>query len=537
MKKQVILKMILVIAVMFGIVFRFVALDKKAYWFDETFTSLRVSGFTDSEAVDTYRATTNVATVGELRKFQLPQPDRGVGYTVRGLALEEPQNPPLYFAAAKLWADAFGGSVYSMRLFPTLLSLFVLPCVYWLCLELFESQLIGWIAVSLMSISPFYILLAQTARPQSLWTATIIFSSAALLRAIRKGSYSSWVLYSVILIINLYTFVLSGLFIVGFGLYVLILERFRLTKTVVACAISSSVAALAFVPWAIILYTSRSNVAATTHWTDSKLTFLELFRAWGMGLTRLFFDINNQSDDSVVQLLPLLIVMPLLLTLFSYSAFCLHRDSRRRSWIFIFLLMGSTLLPLVLADLLRGGGRLSAAHRYLIPGYVGIQLTISFLLGQKLSTECNPRRQTAWQFLTFLVIFLGLASSAASSRAESWWNKDPDGSNREIARIVNRSNAPLVISDGWMGHLFSVASYLNDTVKLRIEPLCYVCTSAPVRQPFPIITSGFTDVFYFHPGWEPGAFTDLQKLSELGILQPVVSQHNRVVLWKLAKVQ
>ena len=532
MRQSPILALAIVAAVVLGVFFRFFNLDKKAYWFDETFTSLRISGSTDREVVEKYRGRTEIVPASELRKFQSTRPDRTVIDTVKGLAIEEPQNPPLYFVAAKLWADLVGGSVYSTRLLTVLFSLLVLPLVYWLCLELFKSPLIGWIAVSLTSISPFYILLAQTARPQSLWTGGIIFSSAALLRAIRKESYPAWTLYGVGLVVSLYTFVLSGLFIIGFGLYVVALERYRLTKTLVAFVLSSSVAFLAFIPWAVVLYTSQFNASATTNWTDSKLTFFELFRAWVMGFTRTFFDTNNQSDDSVFQLLPLLIVSMLLLILLAYSAYFLYRKSPRRVWLFIFLLVGSTFLPLALIDLLKGGGRLSAVHRYLIPAYVGIQLMISFMLGQKLSSEFDSRRQKVWQILTLLVIFLGVVSCAVSSRADSWWNKDPDGLNPEIARIINRSTVPLVISDGWLGHVFSLSSSLSETVKLRIEPRCYVCANVFAQRKFPIIASGFTDVFYFHPGWEPEAYSDVKTLSESGDLQPLVLQHNHVVLWK-----
>ena len=42
----------LVIIVVLGLFFRFINLDKKVYWFDETYTSLRVSGFTQEEVVD-----------------------------------------------------------------------------------------------------------------------------------------------------------------------------------------------------------------------------------------------------------------------------------------------------------------------------------------------------------------------------------------------------------------------------------------------------------------------------------------------------
>ncbi|HVR56229.1 MAG TPA: glycosyltransferase family 39 protein [Pseudolabrys sp.] len=536
MRRQHILTLAIATAVILGTFFRFFALDKKAYWFDETFTSLRIAGFTDREVVEKYRGIDRVVPASELKEFQSTQSGRTIMDTVKGLAVEEPQNPPLYYVAAKLWADVAGSSVYSTRLLPAILSLLVLPLAYWLCLELFGSALVGWIAVSLMALSPFYVLLAQTARPQSFWTVTIIFTAAALLRAMRPGRHSFWLVYALGLAASFYTFVLSGLFLVGFGLYVIIQEGFRLTKNVVSFSVSTAAALLAFAPWLIILYQSRLNVLATTSWVDSKITLFELLQSWLVGFVRLFFDINNQSGDSFVQLLPFLAVLPLLLVLFGYSVYFLCRDSPRRVWTFVFCLIGASIVPLVLVDIWKGGGRMSAANRYFIPAYVGIQISLAYLLGTKLMKDAGTARQSVWQGIGVLIGLLGIVSCVISSRTVSWWNKDPEGMNLEIASIINRSEKALVISDGWMGHLFSLNVGLNDRVNLQIEPLCYVCSNFNVASVEPVIMDNSGEVFYFHPGWEPSPYKDLIKaLALAGNLQPITRQHGRVVLWKLIR--
>ncbi len=43
------LRFIIVMLLMVGIFFRFFNLDRKVYWHDETFTSLRISGYTVNE--------------------------------------------------------------------------------------------------------------------------------------------------------------------------------------------------------------------------------------------------------------------------------------------------------------------------------------------------------------------------------------------------------------------------------------------------------------------------------------------------------
>jgi uncharacterized membrane protein len=527
-------KFVMLIAISLGVFFRLFNIDGKSYWFDETFTSLRISGFTDSEAVRRFSGVDDFVRSGELRAFQSWQPSRTVIDTISGLATEEPQNPPLYYLAAKLWAEEAGNSVFSTRLLAAIFSLLSLPLAYWLCLELFGSPVVGWVAVAIMALSPFYVLLAQTARPQSLWTAVTLFTSAALLRAMRSKRYGFWIAYGFGAVASLYTFVLSALFLLGFSLYVLMQEGWKLTRKTVAFAVSTATAFLVFVPWLITLYHSRSNVAATTNWVDSKLTVVQWTRAWLIGFVRLFFDINNQSGESIFQLLPTALVLSFLVFLFGYAALVLYREAPRAAWLFIFILVGSAMAPLVVVDLLRGGGRLAAANRYLIPGYLGLQLALAFLFAQKLFCE-RQLLGMIWPAQVLLVFFLGVLSCGISSRAESWWNKDPDGKNREIARIVNGSTKPLVISDGWLGHLFSLSSYLNDDVTLRIEPRCYVCRWDVDQRSFPTVKGEFTDIFYFHPGWEPRSYSNVLELSEAGVLQPLISQGGQVAFWKLTK--
>jgi uncharacterized membrane protein len=524
----------LIVAVVAGVFFRFLHLDTKAYWFDETFTSLRISGHTDRELLQNVQASGGVMTPGELRKFQTPQPHRTVVDTVRGLAIEEPQNPPLYFAAARLWASLAGGSIAATRFLPALLSLLVLPAIYWLCLELFASARVGWTAVAIVSLSPLHVLFAQTARPQSLWTAIILLSSAALLWALRTGRILAWAVYTLCVAIALYTFILSGLVILGFGLYVLIMSSFRVTRSAIAFVVSSVVAALAFVPWALVLYEARSNVAATTNWTNSKLSLFELVRSWVMGIVRLFFDVDNQSGDSALHLLPIIILLPLLLILIAYSLYSVCGATPRRTWLFILLLIGSSFLPLAVPDLINGGTRMSAAQRYLIPAYLGLQLAVAFTLAQKMFGDPAGARQGPWRGAGLLILLLGGLSCWVSSLSETWWNKDPDGINPEIARRINTSTSPLVLSDGWMGHVLSLSWLLRDDVKLKIEPLCYVCSGFDLSHGRPVIPDGVGDVFYFHPGWEPPSYLPaFTKSVDYGSIHPLLLQRGRTVLWRV----
>ncbi|MFO5494734.1 MAG: glycosyltransferase family 39 protein, partial [Cuspidothrix sp.] len=153
--------------------------------------------------------------VRDLQKFQHLNPKKGLIDTVNGLALEEPQITPLYFVILRLWTELFGSSVALTRSLSAVISLLTLPCIYWLCQELFESPLVGWMSVVLVAVSPYHVLFAQDARMYSLWTVTTLLSSASLLRAMRIKTRTGWAIYTVTLVLGLYTHLLTLLTAIG----------------------------------------------------------------------------------------------------------------------------------------------------------------------------------------------------------------------------------------------------------------------------------------------------------------------------------
>jgi Predicted membrane protein len=63
------LRFLIVVVLVMGIFFRFVNLDRKFYWIDETYTSLRVSGYTEAEMLKqiSYQ---KIISPSDLQKYQ-----------------------------------------------------------------------------------------------------------------------------------------------------------------------------------------------------------------------------------------------------------------------------------------------------------------------------------------------------------------------------------------------------------------------------------------------------------------------------------
>ena len=194
-KKNNVRKLIAVLLVI-GIFFRFYNLDQKVYWYDETMTSLRISGYTSTDLVEEVYNGEVISVENLLQTYQYPNNTKNLNDSIKALAAH-PEHSPLYYLMARFWLQTFGNSIFNIRLLSAFISLLVFPAIYWLCLELFNSQLISWAAVSLIAISPFHVLYAQEAREYSLWTASILVSCAAILWAIRRKKILPWITYGI----------------------------------------------------------------------------------------------------------------------------------------------------------------------------------------------------------------------------------------------------------------------------------------------------------------------------------------------------
>ncbi|MEG5033117.1 glycosyltransferase family 39 protein [Microcoleus sp. AT3-D2] len=255
------LKFLIVVILITGIWFRFTNLDSKVYSFDESITSLRISGYTWTEMVQQDFQGKTISVADLQRKYQQINAEKGWLDTVKGLATEEPQLSPLYFIFARFWVQLFGPQVATVRSLSALISLLVFPSIYWLCWELFRSASVGWIAVTIVAVSPFHVLYAQEARPYMMFAVLVLLSNAILLRAIAlqnspatsKLSKAVWSIYAIALSFGLYSSLLFFLVVFAHGIYVIITENWRFGKTLIAYLLASAAAITIFAPWIWIL--------------------------------------------------------------------------------------------------------------------------------------------------------------------------------------------------------------------------------------------------------------------------------------------
>ncbi|MBF2077367.1 MAG: glycosyltransferase family 39 protein [Synechococcales cyanobacterium T60_A2020_003] len=454
------LRTFVIVVVVLGVFFRGYNLDRKVFWYDETMTLLRVSGNTNETIVqNAYDA--DITTVEALlTTYQFPNVDHGWDDTLAALK-EHPEHSPLYYLMVRGWLQLFGHSTATIRALSLIFGLLVLPCAYWLGVELFRERRYGWAIATIMAISPFHVLYSQEAREYSLWTLTILLSSATLLWAERRKTIREWGLYGVTIALGLYTHPFSGFVSISHGIYVLASDGFRWTKRLTAYLLASALGMLLFLPWLWIVIQHFSKFVSNTQSVGlEREGVMPLF--WALNLSRVFFDLN-QGPSAINPLHYILVGLAI------YALYYLYQHGPRHAWIFVMTLAGVTGLALLMPDIIWGGRR-SSITRYAIPSYIGLQIAIAYLFAHHLTTDLTAPNWKRWRTGAIAFVALGVISMAVSSQIPVWWHKSYAKSryNPTTAAIVNQSPNPLVVTNELPGSILSFSHLLRPDVHLQL---------------------------------------------------------------------
>jgi uncharacterized membrane protein len=457
-----------------GIFCRFVALDQKIYWYDEVSTSLTVSGYTELDVVQDFAGVTAPIAPSALQKYQQIKPGSSWLNSVQRLIQENPHHPPLYYVLARFWAQVFGTSITAMRALPAVISVLMLPAIGWLCVELFGSATVGYVAMVLVAVSPLQLAYAQEARQYTLWMLMILLSSAAFLRAIRLKTPQSWRLYGGLLVGGLYTQMFFGLTILAHGAYVVIMQRGRFTRSVKGYLISAIGASLAFSPWFMVMARQYYQANRLTEWTwIYDLKPLERFQFWLHNLSLAFFDLGGQGIYDA-SLLPIYLGLTGFIL---YAIYAMCRWAKPSVWLFVLLMIGMTTLPFMLPDILLGGKR-TITPRYFLPAYLGIELAVAHLLYHLLEiASFKEYIKPRWvsNCLIAGLIGAGLISTNVYFQHQAWWTKPFNIDNPTITTMINRSEKPLVVNNAPVPYLISLSYELKPHVKIALQPYCVNC--------------------------------------------------------------
>ncbi|MFE4107919.1 glycosyltransferase family 39 protein [Almyronema epifaneia] len=447
-----------------GFIFRFGQLEHKVFWIDETFTALRVSGYDESEVVAYFQAHP-LLTAADLQQFQTYSADNGASDTIQGLARYEPHLPPAYFLLVREWAHWFGSSPGVIRSFSAVVGLLSLLGIYLLAVELFKNKRAGWIAATLMAISPFHVLYSQEARPYSLWTLTLLGSSWLFLRAVRLNRLREWWLYAIAVTLALYTFLFSIFFVLGNTLYLLVQTRNR--RIYRRYLIFTSIAIASFIPWLLIIWQYRQQSFQVVEWAlkSSATSRWGQLLAWGLHFTRAFVDFEQTYPFNSTHLWPYLLVVLSIWGLVGYACYDLWYHAEPRAWQWLVCLIATPAVGLILLDLWVGG-EFGRTTRYVVPCLIGAELAVAFCLANQTSPLRSQERRKVWMWILVGVYSLGTLSCASGVFAVSGWHKS-GGYIPYVAAAINQTPQPLVISDFDLW-ILSLSHYLKPTTVVEM---------------------------------------------------------------------
>jgi uncharacterized membrane protein len=339
-------------------------------------------------------------------------------------------------------------------------------------------------AMALMATAPIYIRYAQEARPYSMWILLILIACTSLLQAMRQKTITSWGIYAIAMIAALYCHLFSVLMLVSHGMYVLAMQRFRLTRVAIAYLVSAAIAVLSVLPWLQVMWTNREQIVLTTNWAKVPLPLTELVKNWSLNLCHAFISIPSSVPSGT-----LIGLSAAILLLIAGAVYYLQRRTRQ-VWILLFALMGITTAAFLLPDLVTAGRR-SAVDRYFLICYLGIHLTVAYLLSSQLVRNTTDlTRLRLWQAITVVLLSSSIFSNIVTMQTDTWWGWSEF--DVEVAEQINQSQHPLVISDMPFGGIMPIGHRLHNNTKLLL------LTEATVEQ-LQWTDHEFSDVFVYNP--------------------------------------
>jgi len=453
--------------VLIALALRFTGLDSKFFWGDETHTALATAGSTLEDVRETiYDGRPH--SRGQVMAHQFPRPDRGALDTIHALAVDDPKHPPMFYLSARAWMLLTSPSIAGLRSWSATLSMIAIAAVSLLARELTGSSLAGLTAAGLLAVSPLHLIYAQEGREYMCWVVFVLLSSWLLVGALHRSRDGDrrgrrwFALYALALAAAWYSHTLTIFVVAAHACFVVVAEGPRWTPVVRRTAVAIAAAALLYAPWAVVIFNDPQEHPAWDPWQVSPIS-------WGEWLRRIFGGYSNAFMDlDSSWLLPrdqMLAVVPLLVAAWAVWSM-LRSEPRRTRWFLVSLGLACT-LPFVVTDLATHNHR-ATIIRYQFPAVLALQVSVAIGIANAL--EGSAKRRIAGLLAAATFVATGWISAYQYKAAGPiWWNKISARSLVPAAAIINRAEAPLVVSSEPFHNLykmFAMSHPLGDHVRI-----------------------------------------------------------------------
>ena len=451
--------------VIIGIAFKFYHIENKFFWYDEIETIMHTSGISDIEYYSLVPANEvkNITFYHDLMHLNTQN------YTVRsqlkGL-FSMPQFAPLHHTLLIFWHRLVGDDFIHYRLFNVFIFILTLPFIFLLSKTLFQSNLSGWIAVSLFSVSPFFNVFTQEARYYILWAFLLILLNYLFLNSINKKKIKWWIAYSIVGIMAMYTSLLSGIMIFGHLIFIWFIKKeFRLKY-----CINLAIIILAYVPWIITMLHFRENIVNSPLWMTNpdKTTFWIPLIGQGLGFSHLFAYLEYNvfyflwyfwEIPTTNELILSFIVSVIILVFIITSIIYVLRNTKKEVRYFLICIILPGILFFYTYDIIRNS-LTSYVWRYYTLIFIGILLIVASYLSFKIS-----KGKLIFSFIYIGLIVISSISVLKFSTNRCYLDMSDGQDCIEISHIFSSADHPLIITDysvyAGIGKFFELISECN----------------------------------------------------------------------------
>jgi uncharacterized membrane protein len=442
------------IIVITSLVLKVLTVDHRFFWRDEIYTIHHTAGHTEFTLNET-------APINEIKNItyynkvlSLNERDLAVSSQINGLIRMTNLNPIHYYFLI-IWHRLIGDDDVHYRFFSIFMFLLCLPAFFLLAKRLFNSNLAGWITISLFALSPFFHHFALEARYNMLLIFILISSHYLLLKAIDYDNLKYWIGYTCLGVLALYASLTAGIVLFGHFIYVLIYKK----KHLKAYISSGVIILLCYLPWIFSIINNRIEISESLAWQYENnpdrvnLIWVMFFQLLHLGLNIAqfvdnaewvsFFFSGRLQTKIILQVIADLIVLFVLL----FSIITASRNLPKDKFGFLVFITLPLLLFFLIVDIIRGSFT-AAMNRYQMAVYIGTIIFIAWLLYRKIvKMKLNFT-------LLYLVFFVFGIISLAKIAAQEKGHTNTGMRNINTANFISRAASPLIITNGNTPHFF-----------------------------------------------------------------------------------
>ena len=184
-----------------------------------------------------------------------------------GEALFQENTPPFYYVLLRLWVALFGQTEAALRSMSAVFGTLFVAAMIWAGREWFDARVGLWSGV-VAAAAPIHVYYSQEARPYVLLTLVLLLSYITLWRALRLGTRTSWILFSVCSALAVYTHYFAVLGLIPTVFLVLVWPKQQAQEQWIGYISAALVAGFLFAPWFLENFVSRSHSFGHQGWVQ-----------------------------------------------------------------------------------------------------------------------------------------------------------------------------------------------------------------------------------------------------------------------------